>query len=315
MALLAVEDLRVDFDGIRAVDGFSFAIEPGEALGIVGESGSGKSMTALALLGLVPPPGRVSGRVLFEGDDLVRANEARLRAVRGDRIAMVFQDPLTALNPYLRVGEQLAEVLETHRGTPRKEAWRRAAEALERVGIASPGTRVHDYPHQLSGGMRQRVLIAMALLCEPAVLVADEPTTALDVTVQAQILEIFRDEREKRGAALILITHDLAVLARVADRVLVMYAGGIVEEGTADALFSDPRHPYTLGLARATPRLDGAPLVPIPGAPPMPGELPAGCPFHPRCAFAVDACRKDRPARRILEGAHAVRCHVEEVRR
>ena len=261
MALLEVDDLRVAFAAetgtVRAVDGVSFTVAPGEVLGVLGASGCGKSVTGLSLLGLVPEPGRVTGgRIVFAGEDLRCAGEARLRAVRGDRIAMIFQDPMTSLNPYLRVGEQLAEVLEAHRRTPRREAWRRAAEALEQVGIASPGERVHAYPHQLSGGMRQRVMIAMALLCDPALIIADEPTTALDVTVQAQILAIFRERRASSGASLLLITHDLGVLAGLADRVVVMDAGRIVEEAPVAALFAAPRHPSTQGLLRATLRLD-----------------------------------------------------------
>jgi peptide/nickel transport system ATP-binding protein/oligopeptide transport system ATP-binding protein len=320
MALLAVEELRVAFptrDGlVLGADGVSFSVEPGEVLGVVGESGSGKSVTALSVIGLVPEPGRVTGgRIVFEGEDLVRASEARLRAVRGDRIAMIFQDPLSALNPYLTVGDQLAEVLEVHRGTTRKEAWRRAAEMLERVGIPKPGERVRAYPHQLSGGMRQRVLIGMALLCDPALILADEPTSALDVTVQAQILELFRERREQAGTSFVLVTHDLGVLAGLADRAVVMYAGRVVEEGPVGSLFAAPRHPYTLGLARATPTLDGAPLVAIPGAPPSPGRVPPGCAFHPRCAFAVDVCREQAPLRREVGPGHAVRCHVEDVRR
>jgi oligopeptide/dipeptide ABC transporter ATP-binding protein len=320
VSLLEVEDLRVEFateEGVvRAVDGVSFTVRAGEVLGVVGESGSGKSVTGLALIGLVPEPGRVTGgRASFEGQDLLQASEARLRAVRGDRIAMIFQDPMTSLNPYLPVGEQLAEVLVAHRGTPRREAWRRAAEMLERVGIPSPGERVHAHPHQLSGGMRQRVMIAMALLCEPALIVADEPTTALDVTVQAQILDLFRERREEAGTSMILITHDLGVLAGLADRAAVMYAGRVVEEGPVASLFARPRHPYTIGLGRATPGLDGAPLVPIPGMPPAPGRTPPGCAFHPRCAFAVDACRERAPLPRPVGPDHAVRCHVEDVPR
>ena len=318
MPLLEVDTLRVEFAAeggpVRAVDGVSFTVAEGEVLGVVGESGSGKSVTGLALIGLVPEPGRITGgRVILAGEDLTRAPETRLRAVRGDRIAMIFQDPMTSLNPYLRVGDQLAEVLEAHRGTPRKEAWRRAAEMLERVGIPSPGTRVRSYPHQLSGGQRQRVMIAMALLCDPALIIADEPTTALDVTVQAQILELFRERREASGTAMILITHDLGVLAGIADRALVMYAGRVVEEAPVGALFASPRHPYTLGLARATPRLDGAPLAAIPGMPPPPGRPPVGCAFHPRCAFAVAACRERAPERRVVGADHAVRCHVEDL--
>ncbi len=324
--LLEVTDLRVDFatEGgvVRAVDGVSFTLEPGEVLGVVGESGSGKSVTGLSLIGLVPEPGRITGgQVRLSGEDLTQASEARLRAVRGDRIAMIFQDPMTSLNPYLRVGEQLAEVLEAHRGTPRREAWRRAAEMLDRVGIASPGERVHAYPHQLSGGMRQRVMIAMALLCDPAILVADEPTTALDVTVQAQIMELFRERREQAGTSVILITHDLAVLAGLADRALVMYAGRVVEEGPVSTLFTAARHPYTLGLARATRLLASTgrePLIAIPGMPPAPVDVahaPPGCAFQPRCAYAIAVCREHAPERREVGPAQAVRCHVEDVPR
>jgi oligopeptide/dipeptide ABC transporter ATP-binding protein len=328
--LLQVEDLRVDFATergvIRAVDGVSFSVAPGEVLGVVGESGSGKSVTGLALIGLVPEPGRITGgRVLLSGEDLTRAPEARLRAVRGDRIAMIFQDPMTSLNPYLRIGEQLAEVLEAHRGTPRREAWKKAAEMLERVGIPQPGTRVQAYPHELSGGMRQRVMIGMALLCEPDLIVADEPTTALDVTVQAQILELFRERREQAGTSMILVTHDLGVLAGLADRALVMYAGRVVEEAPVTTLFAEARHPYTLGLARATRLLgalaaegDGGPLVAIPGMPPAPVDLahvPPGCAFRPRCTFAVATCGERAPERREVGPGHAVRCFVEDVAR
>ena len=253
--LLEVDALRVELptsEGpVRAVDGVSFTVAAGEVLGVVGQSGSGKSMTALALLGLLPEPARVSGRVLFEGEDLRKADEARLAAVRGDRIALIFQDALAALNPYLTVGDQLAEVLQVHRGAGRREAWRRAVEMLDRVGIAAPALRAHDRPHQLSGGMRQRVLIAMALLCEPALLVADEPTSALDATVAAQILEIFREQREARGTSILLITHDLGVLAGLADRALVMNGGRVVEEGSVAALLSTPRHAYTRELVGA----------------------------------------------------------------
>ncbi|WP_437737693.1 ABC transporter ATP-binding protein [Sorangium sp. So ce1335] len=331
--LIEVKNLKTHFfteEGVvRAVDGISFSVDRGEVLGIVGESGSGKSVTSLSLLRLIPdPPGRiVGGQILLESErgvveDLVEASEARMERIRGDRIAMIFQDPMTSLNPYLRVSEQLIEVLELHRGMARAEARRRSVEILQAVGIPAAASRIDDYPHQLSGGMRQRVMIAMALLCDPDLLIADEPTTALDVTIQAQILDLIRERKEAVGAAVLLITHDLGVVAKMADRVAVMYAGRIVEEGPVGAIFHAPRHPYTIGLARSIPRLDdarGADLVPIPGMPPSLAKLPPGCPFHPRCAHAVAACREEAPPPRVVSGEgdrkalHVVRCHVEDV--
>jgi oligopeptide/dipeptide ABC transporter ATP-binding protein len=331
--LLEVKDLRTHFftgEGVvRAVDGISFSVDRGEVLGIVGESGSGKSVASLSLLRLIPdPPGRiVGGAMLFESEpgkpeDLARASEARMEKIRGDRIAMIFQDPMTSLNPYLRVGQQLAEVLTLHKGMGRAEARRRSVEMLASVGIPGASSRIDDYPHQLSGGMRQRVMIAMALLCDPDLLVADEPTTALDVTIQAQILDLIQQRKEELDVAVILITHDLGVVARMADRVAVMYAGRIVEEGPAEAIFHAPRHPYTIGLARSVPRLDvprGGRLSPIPGLPPSLARVPPGCPFHPRCAHAVDACRAEAPEPRVVSGEgdrrrlHVVRCHVEDL--
>ncbi len=330
MPLLTVKGLQTHFfteEGVvRAVDGISFEVGRGEVLGIVGESGSGKSVTSLSLLRLVAdPPGRiVAGEMILEDEkghqeDLMKVSEDRMRAVRGDRIAMIFQDPMTSLNPYLRVSEQLIEVLEIHKGMKRKEARQKCVEMLEAVGIPAPASRIDDYPHQLSGGMRQRVMIAMALLCDPDLLIADEPTTALDVTVQAQILELIQDRKEALGLGVILITHDLGVIAKMADRVAVMYAGRIVEEGPVDTIFGDPRHPYTIGLRRSIPRIDdprGGELVPIPGMPPSLARLPPGCPFHPRCAHAIPVCKERYPEARTIpgEGApHVVRCHVEEV--
>jgi oligopeptide/dipeptide ABC transporter ATP-binding protein len=328
--LLSVEGLTTHFfteEGtVRAVCGVSFTVARGEVLGVVGESGSGKSVMSLSLLRLVPdPPGRVvAGAVVLRDEagsavDLIRVSEARMRAIRGDRIAMIFQDPMTSLNPYLRVRDQLVEVLLLHKkGIGRVEARRRSVEMLTAVGIPAAETRIEFYPHQLSGGMRQRVMIAMALLCEPDLLIADEPTTALDVTVQAQILELIRERKEAMGLSVLLITHDLGVVANMADRVLVMYAGRVVEEGPTDRIFEDPRHPYTIGLARSIPRLDdaqGASLVPIPGTAPSPARLPSGCSFHPRCAFAVDACREAYPEPRLIAPGHVVRCHVAEVRK
>jgi peptide/nickel transport system ATP-binding protein/oligopeptide transport system ATP-binding protein len=339
VALLEVRDLKTHFfteEGVvKAVDGISFHVDKGEVLGIVGESGSGKSVASLSILRLIPdPPGRiVSGQILLEEggqmEDLVKASERRMQQVRGDRVAMIFQDPMTSLNPYLRVSEQLCEVLELHKGMNRKQARKRGIEMMREVGIPGAETRFDDYPHQLSGGMRQRVMIAMALLCEPELLIADEPTTALDVTIQAQILELIKERKEALGAAVMLITHDLGVVARMADRVAVMYAGRIVEEGPVDVIFGDPRHPYTIGLARSIPRLDeakGDKLVPIPGLPPSLAKVPSGCPFHPRCPEAIEVCRQDYPARRTVgsEGTyrvttgnspHTVSCHVEDASR
>ena len=327
--LLEVTDLKTHFfteEGVvRAVDGISFTVAKGEVLGIVGESGSGKSVASLSLLRLIPdPPGRVvAGKMVFEpsqgepAERLAQASEARMREIRGDRIAMIFQDPMTSLNPYLRISDQLTEVLELHKGMSRAAARKKAVEMLQAVGIPAAEQRFDDYPHQLSGGMRQRVMIAMALLCDPDLLIADEPTTALDVTIQAQILELIRERKEALGAGVILITHDLGVVASMADRVCVMYAGRIVEEGPVDAIFGDPRHPYTIGLARSIPRLDesrSAKLVPIPGLPPSLAKLPPGCPFHPRCPDAIAACKERYPARRTVADGHAVSCHVETVR-
>ena len=302
--LLEVEDLRVEFktdDGIvKAVDGVSFHVAPGETLGLVGESGSGKSVTNLALMGLVPqPPGRVtSGRALFRGRDLLTLPARELADIRGNRIAMVFQDPMTSLNPFLSVADQLTEVTRRHQGLTRRQATARAIELLEQVGIPAAARRVHDFPHQFSGGMRQRVMIAMALSCRPDVLIADEPTTALDVTIQAQILELIKELQQRHGTAVILITHDLGVIANVCHRVHVMYAGRIVEEAGVDDTFHKPRHPYTLGLLQSIPRLNeerGATLTPIEGQPPDLAHLPPGCSFRPRCRYAFDRCEREIP--------------------
>jgi oligopeptide transport system ATP-binding protein len=301
--LLRVENLSVQFktdDGIvRAVDDLSYDLAAGETLGIVGESGSGKSVSSLAILGLIPrPPGRVtSGRVLFEGRDLLTLTERELSTIRGNRIAMIFQDPMTSLNPFLSVAEQLTEVTRLHLRHTHKEALRHAIEMLERVGIPAPARRIHDYPHQFSGGMRQRVMIAMALSCKPRILIADEPTTALDVTIQAQILELMKELQRVEGTAIILITHDLGIVANSCRRVNVMYAGRFVEEATVDDLFRRPRHPYTIGLLRSIPRLDGAGerLTPIEGQPPDLARLPSGCTFHPRCPNAIAICPQQYP--------------------
>ena len=314
--LLAVEDLRVHFwtggGTVHAVNGISFEIGPGETLGIVGESGCGKSVTALALLGLLPRAGRVrSGAARFDGRDLLRLSQRALRRVRGRQIAMIFQDPMTSLNPVLTIGRQLREPLETHFGMGRKVATARAAELLDRVGIPSPDARISDYPHQFSGGMRQRAMIAMALACRPKLMIADEPTTALDVTIQAQILALLRELVAEERTALILITHDLGVVAGMCERVNVMYAGMFMETGSADQLFASPRHPYTLGLLQSVPRLDAArraQLQPIEGAPRDMLQPPSACPFQPRCRYEVEQSRLEVPPLVEIEPGHKVAC-------
>jgi oligopeptide transport system ATP-binding protein len=306
MPLLDVENLRTYFhtrNGVyRAVDGVSFSLEKGETLGIVGESGSGKSVTCYSLMGLVPqPPGRIeSGRALFDGVDLLHCSPREARAIRGKRISMIFQDPMTSLNPYLRVSEQLIEPLLIHENITRREALRRGLEMLEAVGINDAAKRLHHYPHEFSGGMRQRVMIAMALITGPELLIADEPTTALDVTVQAQILELIKKLQQELGMAVIFITHDLGVVSGLCDRVQVMYAGRIVETGPTEQLFHHPRHPYTRALQKSIPALQtkGAELYTIPGLPPDLSKPLPGCSFAPRCEFAVDACRQSDPALR-----------------
>jgi oligopeptide/dipeptide ABC transporter ATP-binding protein len=314
--LLSVEDLRVHFwtggGTVYAVNGISFDIGPGETLGIVGESGCGKSVTALALLGLLPRAGRVrSGTAHFDGRDLLRLKQRALRRVRGRQIAMIFQDPMTSLNPVLTIGRQIREPLETHFGMNRKAATARAAELLDRVGIPSPDARISDYPHQFSGGMRQRAMIAMALACRPKLMIADEPTTALDVTIQAQILALLRELVAEEQTALILITHDLGVVAGMCERVNVMYAGMFMETGSADQLFASPRHPYTLGLLQSVPRLDAArrsQLQPIEGAPRDMLRAPSACPFQPRCRFEVEQSRLEVPPLVEIEPGHMVAC-------
>lgn len=297
--ILSVENLQVSFktdDGIvRAVRGVSFDIGPGETVGIVGESGSGKSVTNLALMGLVPkPPGRIDGgSAIYGGRDLLKMNESQLRTIRGRKIAMIFQDPMTALNPLMTIEQQLCEITQLHLGLTKKQARSRAVEMLELVGISSPAKRLRDYPHQFSGGMRQRVMIAMALSCEPDVLIADEPTTALDVTIQAQILDLLADLQKRRGTSILLITHDLGVVAGVCHRVLVMYAGRVVEKASVNDLFAQPKHPYTLGLLNSLPRFDQEQsdlLQAIPGQPPDMARVPEGCSFRARCPYSIDKC-------------------------
>ena len=314
--LLTVEDLHVRFETrrgtVHAVNGISFDIAPGETLGIVGESGCGKSVTSLAILGLLARNGRVAaGSALFGGRNLIREGDRALRSIRGKEIAMIFQDPMTSLNPVLTIGRQIREALETHFGMKRKEAERTAAAALDRVGIPSADIRIKDYPHQFSGGMRQRAMIAMALACKPKLLIADEPTTALDVTIQAQILDLLRALVAEENAALILITHDLGVVAGMCERVNVMYAGMFMETASADQLFATPRHPYTLGLLQSVPRLDAARrerLQPIEGSPPNMLQPPAACPFQPRCRFEVDLSRHQVPKLVEIEPGHQVAC-------
>jgi len=315
--LLSVRDLRVSFktdDGlVEAVRGVSFDLSPGETLGIVGESGSGKSVTNLALMGLIPrPPGVIEGgSAHFDGKDLITMSQSELMSIRGRRIGMIFQDPMTALNPLMTVGQQLTEVTRRHLGLSASAADRRAAEMLEMVGISSPGSRLRDYPHQFSGGMRQRVMIAMALSCEPDVLIADEPTTALDVTIQAQILELLADLQKRRGTSIILVTHDLGVVAGVCDRVMVMYAGRVVERASVRPLFAQPRHPYTLGLLRSLPRLDrdhSQQLDAIAGQPPDMTRIPPGCSFRPRCPLAVAKCVTDDPPLREVASGQVSAC-------
>jgi oligopeptide transport system ATP-binding protein len=315
-ALLEVRDLRTQFhtdDGVvRAVDGVSFGLRAGETLAVVGESGSGKSVTSLSIMRLVAsPPGRITGgQVLFRGRDLLAIGEAEMRAVRGREISMIFQEPQTALNPVHTCGAQIAEVVETHERLDRRAARSRAVEMLRRVGIPAPEQRADEYPHQLSGGMRQRVMIAMALVCRPAVLIADEPTTALDVTIQAQVLELLRRLRGEMGMAVLLVTHDLGVVAENADRVAVMYAGQVVESAAVGDLFARTLHPYTAGLLASLPRLGDRSerLRVIPGGVPNPARFPSGCRFHPRCPVAQAQCRETEPVLAPLAGGHLVRC-------
>lgn len=319
--ILSVRDLAVEFhtpEGVvRAVDHVSYDVAPGEVLGVVGESGSGKTVAALAVLGLVPTPGRVvDGQVLFEGRDLLRMSKRELRRIRGARISMVFQDPQSSLNPVFTVGEQIAGVLQAHRDKLSARAARaRAVELLEMVGVADAAMRAGDYPHQWSGGMCQRAMIAMALANQPRLLIADEPTTALDVTIQAQVLDVLRAARAETGATVVLITHDLGVVAEMADRVVVMYAGRVAETGRVDEVFHAPRHPYALGLLASLPRLDGRMdrLDPIPGQPPSLIAVPPGCPFHPRCRLrrGRERCIAEVPPLHASDGAagHRSACH------
>jgi oligopeptide/dipeptide ABC transporter ATP-binding protein len=325
MPLLEVRNLKTYFatarGEVRSVDEVSFTLEQGETLSLVGESGCGKSVTALSIMRLVSKPGWiVGGQILFENRNLLELSEAEMRAIRGDDIAMIFQDPMTSLNPVYTVGEQIAEAIRLHRKVSRKEAWHQAIEGMRDVAIPAPETRAKSYPHEMSGGMRQRVMIAMALACDPKLLIADEPTTALDVTIQAQILDLLAELKAKRNLGLLLITHDLGVVAEVSDRVAVMYAGRIVEEARVGELFARPRHPYTEGLLRAVPRLDeeGAErkrrLTTIEGVVPNPLQLPPGCRFAPRCQHAQEKCRAGEIPLIETGAAHLSRCiRVDEI--
>ena len=319
MALLEVRDLVTEFPTrrgvVRAVNGVSLSVDRGEILAVVGESGSGKSVTSLSIMGLLQAPGHVAaGSITFDGKDLLAASEREMEGVRGGKISMIFQEPMTSLNPVYRVGDQIVEAIRTHREMDKRAAWARAVEMLRVVGIPSPEERARDYPHQMSGGMRQRVMIAMALSCDPKLLIADEPTTALDVTIQAQILDLIYKLRDEFDMAVMLITHDLGVVSEVADRVAVMYCGQVVEEAEKFELFDQPLHPYTAGLLRSIPRLEddsGERLYMIPGAVPNPLEMPPGCPFSDRCEHASDRCRAQAPALRAHgDTGRRVRCFL-----
>ncbi|WP_096272672.1 ABC transporter ATP-binding protein [Paucisalibacillus globulus] len=319
--ILEVKDLHVTFTTyggtVQAVRGVDFHLNKGETLAIVGESGCGKSVTSNAIMGLIPnPPGKISGgKILFKGKDLTKLQEKKMRSIRGVDISMIFQDPMTALNPTLTIGTQLMEGLKQHRKVSDKEAKKRALEMMDLVGIPNPEERMKQYPHQFSGGMRQRIVIAIALICEPELLIADEPTTALDVTIQAQILELFEKIQEVTGVSIILITHDLGVVAKIADRIAVMYAGKIIETGTKREIFYKPQHPYTRGLLNSVPRLDAkGKLKPIDGTPPDLFSPPKGCPFTARCPMAMEVCNKIYPGSTTLSDSHSVDCWLQDER-
>ena len=322
--LLEVRNLRVDFRtraGIAHVlDGIDFSLSKGEILGIVGESGCGKSMTALAIMGLVPtPPGRIAGgEIVYRGENLLKASKERMRRIRGNRISMIFQEPMTALNPVFTVGDQIAESIVLHQGLSRRAALDRAVELLREVHIPAPERRIGEFPHQLSGGMRQRIMIAIALACEPDILIADEPTTALDVTVQAQVFDLLLDLQRDRNMAIVLITHDIGVIAEMTGRVLVMYAGRIIEAAAVDDLLQDPQHPYTRGLIACVPQLSEDPeaerdaLMEIPGVVPPLAELGVGCAFEPRCGFRMPVCAQSRPSPAAAGAGHSAACWLME---
>jgi len=319
--LLEVRDLKTyffTFSGVvKAVDGVSYDLEEGETLGLVGESGCGKSVSALSIMRLIPdPPGKiVEGEIIFNGQDLLKMNSTQMRRIRGHQISMVFQEPMTSLNPVLSVERQLTETLQLHLGMSRSDAVKEAVRRLDQVGIPDPERRVKQYPHQFSGGMRQRVMIAMALSCNPRLIIADEPTTALDVTIQAQILELMKGLSREYGVALVVITHNLGVVARYADRVNIMYAGKIIERGNAQDIYRDPRHPYTLGLLNSVPRLDlprTIKLDPIEGQPPDLVNIPMGCSFRERCRYAIDQCAEETPPLEHITDGHSSACYVSK---
>jgi oligopeptide/dipeptide ABC transporter ATP-binding protein len=315
--LLEVNHLRTSFGSVHAVDNVSFSVRRGEAVALVGESGCGKSVTAMSIMRLVAPPGEITaGEVRFKGRDLAKLSERQMRDVRGNDIAMVFQEPMTSLNPVFKIGAQVAEAIRIHRKVGKKEAWKQAAEMLELVSIADPHKRLHDYPHQLSGGMRQRVMIAIALSCDPELLIADEPTTALDVTIQAQIMELLASLQKKLGLAVLLITHDLGVVAEFCERVIVMYTGRIVEDAPVRELFASPAHPYTRGLLRSLPGaalIAGTPVNRLPtiaGMVPPITNLPQGCKFHPRCPDVMEICLGNEPALMPVAAGQVARCYL-----
>ena len=321
-ALLEIENLQTHFftsaGVVKAVDGVSYAVKEGETVAVVGESGCGKSVTAMSILRLIPwPPGKiVGGKIRFDGKELLDLDDSAIRDIRGRDIGMIFQEPMTSLNPVLTIGVQLTETILAHTEISQDDATKRALELLGMVGIAEPETRLEQYPHHLSGGMRQRVMIAMALSCDPKLVIADEPTTALDVTIQAQILELMKDLTKRLGVAMIIITHNLGVVARYADRVNVMYAGRIIESGSAHDIYHKPRHPYTLALLKSIPRMDQArqaKLDPVDGQPPDLSQLDDGCPFRPRCKFVIDKCENSYPALEEIDQGHAVACFENSV--
>ncbi len=312
MSLLEVRDLSISFSTssgpVNVVNKLNFSINEAEVFGLVGESGCGKSLTALAIMGLLPENSFAEGDLRFKGRDLLTTDKESMRRLRGKEISMIFQEPMTSLNPVLTVGYQIGEVLTTHMGLSRKSATEKVVELLKAVSIPSPEIRLKEYPHQMSGGMRQRIMIAMAVACNPSLLIADEPTTALDVTIEAQILELMRNLREERNMAVLLITHDIGVIAENAERAAVMYAGRIMETSRVSQVLESPKHPYTIGLLESLPKQKGIPLKPIPGSVPRPEELPPGCKFSDRCRYMIPDCRKEEPALREIARGHFARC-------